>query len=1211
MAVNNVGNKNKSRAAEFIKRNKKCVIVIALLAALLFVSLVLSAAFGIKSCAGTDYVSSRKKSNFNAYANTTQAGAYYKQLGTVERVKPVAGVKDGGLACGYPVYGNTLNLDEAGKRAVLAENAKLTAGAGTYDSMDKDGKLFLKGEPVTENGVQRRLYKHTASVGLYRGDVSDDEPGVVKSMSFRHRTYSGYYEVTGLYAPAGEVIKVQMSEEDMKATGGITIHIGQALYNGKPNNIWAERDFNRMPVILNTMSMTAETSQLADGVYTCYVGSYLGGPIYIRDEAAEYTVTISGGVNYSHFILGVTTEEEFERNKNSSAPYFDLEVWDSGVLHSGPKTHAQAFSYKQLSDAAVMWEKIASVSTNMTDQGIVFMYDPFVAAGAAVAFVGWRSVNCPDSWMASSLNYEAFVTSGSWGNMHEYNHNFQSGWGVGYTGEVTNNALNLVSYSLFTKISSNRSVGNYGGAGLSGWNCYTSATWSLNNVNNGAIAETQGLNVYATLLHNFGQDAFVKTKGYGAAYFNNWAENTHQNMSYYAKLVSSYAGVQPSALAQNDYPAFVPVSCVYQTGRSYICDGEKRYIRTMQPYIIQTDKPFTVDLRPYTAEDGQYTQGSIIIGNGLSYKIKNINSGDINGTFKQTDIEDVYTYTPAAHAETSGKIYVTLEIVDEGNVLGGKKADDVELVLEFGISNEAVRFTLNRTVYTYAEGTLPESAEAAYESNYAGNIKKQEVDQYNITQNSNTDIWLVPDTEANRAKWQNAPDYAFYHPNEVMEISGKLYFANDGKYRIAFRGRWNAALYLSFDGGKNYELAAKLNKPKSDTSPGFSYESADYYFDFDTSRIAEEAEKFVYFKSVLITGMSGGKASFMGIGTVQWQTPMFTSIQGEDGVTRYFDADGKEVSEEEARNTRPVEPKKEEANKVAYATAYRNNYRFSKLFESEYFRTKYYGFSYQNDGVTFDGEKSSPDNRLFNYKGDWSWQPAQSTFGHVNVGKKNASLDFMFDGKRFMLTSATAYKNNFKVFIDDKSAELTKISAEDGAYADYISPELTDDKHKVVIVCKGETGIESIGFEKDFKLYPLGIYPPSADKITCLVFLWLCVPIAAGIVAALIAFIVLDRKKPSAAAIRQEEAVTPAPAQTKPTTVKAKPQAATRPTAVKTKPQTTAKPTTVKAKTQAATKSTAVKAGTKAGKPTAKPAAKPTSTAKASASQTNKKSPKK
>ncbi|MDE6690721.1 MAG: M60 family metallopeptidase, partial [Clostridia bacterium] len=556
--------------------------------------------------------------------------------------------------------------------------------------MDENGYLYKKDGSKPDAGVPERLYKHTGSIGLYGGNVADNEPAVVKSLTLRKRSYSSYYSVTGLYAPAGEVIKIQMTAEDMNSTGGITVHIGQALYNGQANNIWEQRGFNRMPVILNTMNITKETAtyDAGTGIWTGYVGSFLGGPIYIRDETCTFSVTISGGVNYAHFILGVTTEEEYAEYSKSSAPYFDLEVWDRGVLHSGPKRAAQSYSYNDLYKAAVLWEKIALVTTSVSNQGIVFLYDPFVAAGAAVAFPGRRSVNCPEDWMAGSLNYESFVTYGSWGNMHEYHHNFQD-YGVGDTGEVTNNGLNLVSYSLFTKVSAARQMGNFGAAGLSGWNTYTSAPWALNRVNNNQIGGTDGLAVYATLLHNFGQDAYIKARGaWGSAYYDKWANITHQDMSYYAEAVSSYGGNYTPSQAVKDanYPLFVPVSSVYQTGRTYSYDGETREITTMQPYVIPHGQTFTVDLNPYTAPGRQYSGGSIVIGNGFEYTVKNVKADGINGTFKKTDKANVYTYTPNSQMR-SGKIYVTLGITakkdpntNTESKWANRKIDDVTLV---------------------------------------------------------------------------------------------------------------------------------------------------------------------------------------------------------------------------------------------------------------------------------------------------------------------------------------------------------------------------------------------------------------------------------------------------------------------------------------------------------------------------------------------------
>ncbi len=1203
----------------FLKRDIKRVIILSVLIVLTAFFLILGTAFGIKSCTGTDRLLSREASDFGASRNTTQVGASYKLIGTAERNKPVGGMRDGGLD-NYPVYGRTTNYTAEQKSAILAENATLCAGDSTYDRMDKDGYLYLNGEAAVDaNGEKRRLYKHSASIGMYGGDVSDVETGVVKQMTFRHRSYNGYYEVTGLYAPAGEVIAVSMSEADMKATGGITIHIGQALYNGQANNIWAARDFNRMPVILNTMNMTETTSELENGVYTCYVGSFLGGPIYIRDEAEEYTVTVSGAVNYRHYIFGVTTEEEFEKLSLSTAPYFDLEVWESGVLHSGPKSGAAEFDYEQLTEAARLWEKVSSVSTEVIDQGIVFIYDPFVAAGAAVAFPGRRSVNCPTGWMKGSLDYDGFAESGSWGNMHEYHHNFQSGWGFGYTGEVTNNALNLVSYSLFTKVSSGRSVGGYGAAGLSGWNRYTSATWALNNVNVGAISSTEGLAVYATLLHNLGQDAFIKSKAAGAEYLDKWSENTHLDFSYYAGLVESYSGVSPSQLAANDYPAFVPISCVYQTGRCYVYDGEKKYIETMQPYSVPMDEPFTVDLRPYIVdESGQYSSGSIVIGKGLSYRIKNVVADGINGTLEKTETADVYTYTPDGD-KRSGKILVTAEIIDDGNVLGGKDADDVEIALEFAPSRYADRFVLDRTVYKYGEGSAPSSAEKAYTDGYAGSTDKTQSDNVNVRQNSNTDVWLY---EAD-AKPDGASDTVVRTPDSVIEVSGKLYFPTAGRYRVVLRGRWNAALFVSLDGGKTYKLGAKLDKAAVDKSPDFSFEKPDYYYDFYTSEITGEESGWLYFKSVL----SVKQGSFMGLGVAQWTVPQYTTATEFDASgnvikTHYYDSDGKEVSAEQAQNVQPIEPTDPKA--VSYATAYRVDYFPASRFESEYFYTKEYDYTYPVAEGEAKGIMVSPDDGIVTYKGDWRWDSACAKFGHVNIGKNKATAEFSFEGSRFIVTGNGS---DYKVYIDGRKTPSEHFDAETNASITYISPKLGEGNHKAVIVCNGETNIESMVFSSDYAaVYDGGEYKPSAAGKAWKIMLWLALAFAVAFGIAVLVFVLIDRRKDpepvekskkrankSAAKSRSEKRKNSSKSET--TATKTAPKTAkpskpasrmtTTPSASKSAPRTTvptvviqpiAKPTatpaTAKPAAKTVTPTTSKPAAKTATPPTAKPAAK-------------------
>ena len=978
-----------SGGAKAISLDKKKKIIIASVAVLVILLTVLILVLSLKAC-----VNNANNVTFvNTYKNVTQVGVASETIGTVDRYKPVEGVHDGGLVergviPKYPKYGSTVTLNDAQKAAILAENRSLCAKptsntGGVYDWMDKDGYLY---EGTRENPLplmesadkQRQLYKHTGSVGLYLGDVSDDEQAVVKSFTFRPRSYGSYYEITGLYAPAGEVIKIQLSNEDMLATGGIVIHIGQALYNGQCNNIWAARNFNRMPIILNTMYVTTNTAEYDEttDTWTAYVGSYVGGPIYVRNETPTYNVTISGGVTYAHFILGVTSEEEYNQSAKSSVPFFDLEVWDSGVLHSGPMIYAKRFSYEDLYKAAILWEKVSLVSSRVVNQGIVFIYDCFVAAGAAVAFPGRRSVNCPGGWMTNSLNYNSIVTSGAWGNLHEYHHNFQN-YGVGDRGEVTNNGLNLVSYSLFTKISSSRSISNFGAAGLSGWNTYTSATWALNRVNTGQIRSTNGLAMYSTLLHNLGQDAYVKSTGAsGAAYYNKWAANTHQDMTYYMGLVSAFGGSY--SLAENTYPMFVPVSSVYQTGRSYMYDNEKRYIETMQPYVITYGKQFEVDLRPYTNNAaGQYESGSIVIGNGFKYSIKNVDASNVNGTFVESDVKGVYTFTPNAEM-LSGKIYVTLEITTTSgeHTYLGKKLDDVDLVLEFQQSHEGNKAILERTTYSYDANNMYTDAEEAFNNGFKNYAEVVQRDHANPTQNANTDIWLIPPQNLNR--FPNATEWQLIDANtkNVEVIDGKLYFSGDGKYRIYLRGRKNCALYYSLD-GKSYSVGATV---KNGSGSAFYTSDPNTYFDVEFSTdektnksvvaiskngsvVVEQeftGDRWLYIKEVLISTMNGNTAGYIGVGMTQWQEPLYTtktiyydangnevSADSEDIVreeTRYFDASGKEVSAEQASDTTLIEPASNAS--VSYANAYRPDYEFQKEFTSEYFYKREYKYNY-------------------------------------------------------------------------------------------------------------------------------------------------------------------------------------------------------------------------------------------------------------------------
>ena len=1039
-----------------------------------------------------DEPSTEEESYEYKYKNTSKVSMTAEYLGTVERQHPE--VKDEGLEK-YPVYGTNLSATDEEKQAILDENAKLNASSTTYDSMDEFGNLYLNGE-----ATGKKLYKHTASVGMYEGNVSDDEPAIIKRLTIKSRSYGNH--ITGLYAPAGEVIKIEMSEEDFNKTGGLTVQIGQVLTNGQANNIWLARTFNRMPNILNTLTTKQSVS---------YVGSFLGGPIYImpKNTGTTFTVIISGAVAYSHFILGYTSEEEFEMNSRSSAPYFDLEVWDDAVRHSGPKSRASSFSYDELYDAAILWDKIALVSNKVPagssgNTGITFLYDPFVAAGSMVAFVGRYTVNCPLYCLTAALDYESAVTNAPdafWGCIHEFNHHYQK-FGFSPGDEVTNNAVSIVEYSLFTDISSNRDIDKTDeGSWAVGWNRYTNPSWVLKQTlkNTGT---NSALDSYVNILNSFGQDIFIKATqlGNGSGGVDVWfkalCDATGYDMTYYFQSIL-HQTVSESVLSEyagKNLPMYVPVATIFQTGQ--VLNGEE--FQTVQPYKIEEDEVFTFDLN-----------SSIVLPEGFSFNIKNITAPKFGTLVKNLD--DTYSYTPTDISKNSGEIYLTLEITKDD---ASFEVRDVTLILEFMQGCKDTNL-LDRTIYTYSSDTMYSTATEAYENNYSGYLTVIEEKNTNRVQNGNAEIW-----EPNPGS------------NAVMEVSGKIYVPSDGKYRIALRGRRYASLYVSLD-GENYSLAGEV--VNTNESPDFDLTNSAHYKDYDLKE-----GQWVYFKAVLLVTYS---RSFIGVGWGKFngesvnvsylnaynnsytpqkfesdyfytrdytydykntinstQTLVETNYQPwdenypisalfDENNTNFIHSNRTNITEENpfsltvdlgetqlvntitiyGEPTRIYLPKNFKLyggetldnltllKEVSGASVSNNNVVVSfQEYNIRYYKlvvtdttatsTKYIAFRRIEFSYTLPtANLISPDNEIISYYGDWNIDYTFSNFGHI-YESTSGYLTFDFTGTQFAII---AENSNFEVYIDNKLVENKTITN-----LAFISNKLDLDLHKVKIVAK-------------------------------------------------------------------------------------------------------------------------------------------------------------
>lgn len=686
----------------------------------------------------------------NSYTIVNQSS---KIIGSCKRNLPE--VSDEGLQR-YPQYGVELsNCDSIEKQAILAENMLLNAQEGYYDSMDKEGNLYLNGKTIN-----RKLYKHTASIGMYYGDVLDSEDAVIKEITINPRKQGNY--ITGLYAPAGEVIKI---EADIEQAGEFEIHIGQTSQLGNINNIWEAKGFNRMPVIVNKMKVTTNEA---------YVGSYLGGPIYINTPKnnTEFTVRISGAVEYPTFILGQTKKEEYEKTKNMSAPYFDLEVWDRCVRHSGPKREIIDLSYDDLLLVAQLWNKFSNVSRQIPNSansnvGITFLYDPFVCAGAAVAIVGQSWCNLPPTWMKGSLSYDTFTNEGMWGTIHEFNHHFQR-YGISPGDEVTNNAINILSYILYTNISSNRSVESK----LTGWNRFLDPQISLSEtiINQKNNVVTNSLSLYTDIIHTFGVDLFIEACNYQNR--NGGLDNWFKALCYTMKYDFTYYFEQilkqglseeiKQEINRLNYPVFIPIASTYQVGRSYLNNDEIVYSNTVRPYEILANNEYILDF-----------ESNLIVPDGFSYQILDV-SKPINGSIKKLD-ELHYKYIPS-NEQLSGKFNVKVLITN------GTISNEAILQIELKQNYESIKVTTyeyDNQLYNHINEAISSNLEG-YSNKYSYGVKNQAV----------TGI----------------------KKGTITLVEGKYQVLEDGDYQITYRGgRGSSNLYVSINSDIDYKKVGYID----------------------------------------------------------------------------------------------------------------------------------------------------------------------------------------------------------------------------------------------------------------------------------------------------------------------------------------------------------------------------------------------------------------
>lgn len=451
-------------------------------------------------------------------------------------------------------------------------------------------------------------------------------------------TRRGPFHPTGLYAPPGELITIEIPE---KIVNGITLKINRHVDE-------AANDGNRLG--------GTKCDIVLSGTVSKFCWPY-GGTIEFErgvDTANQgFDVNISGVIRCPYFIYGSTTDEEWEEDLSKQAGPVMFIDYGAGFV-TMPSTDAK--NSIRLNDAMAFWRGVSRVlysvnevtyrsrrSDGRVTTPMMTNLDKFVRAGEAVALVGANVIYEPPYWYPGWVNYES-TRWGCWGQLHEYAHHFQYFWGWGDYGEVSNNVLNLISMSLMTEIDSKRQIYLNGCISLGdGWD-YTSHPYG--NINSKDLLFWYGLHLYwfgpdlqrKILYAHRSYQYFTRndTYPYVTEYLLHISLLTKRDLRPYFRSFSNLyvweRDVKPIADEIIDgwgYKEFHLVSTIYQTG--YVFDGVE--FETAKPFRIPAREPYYFDFERYKrSREGMH-----------NFTFKNVIPG--KGKFERVGTAQ-YKYTP-------------------------------------------------------------------------------------------------------------------------------------------------------------------------------------------------------------------------------------------------------------------------------------------------------------------------------------------------------------------------------------------------------------------------------------------------------------------------------------------------------------------------------------------------------------------------------------
>ncbi len=660
----------------------------------------------------------------------------------------------------YPAYNNTIT-DSTLKNKIYAENEEFH----NFDYLDANGYYYLNGITTGQS-----LFKHTAADNMYSTSLSDTQKAVVKDM---HVTNWGYNSTengfcgsitTGLYAPAGEIIKIEIPQEIVSE--GVDVYIGAITSRGRTNDIPTTADFTRMPMRTKSFELTSTTM---------YVGTPLGGSIYFYNNGKkiDMDVTITGAVEETHYIVGATTEEDLQRTFESTAPMINIDI--PGQLTAVlPKGNCGELSVEKMLEGIDQWDKMTAVSQYVTSNkswylshGVSGMYDSYVAAGAAVAYINSSYSILPLSYAANF--FDIYATD--WGSYHEYNHHF---YGMDIidnstTSEVNNNLITMLGYLMYTEFSAYRSTDSNK---YNNWAGLAQAKNSMIYLNSPDTSYGYDLATYTTLLHSFGVDLFIEALKFDPTVANSnvstqaerWfvklVEVTGYDMTYY---FNEYIGDNHQQTVSDEFvnwagsknlEMYIPVSSDLQVGQEINLYGDEYSFKTMQYFSIFEGQTL-------------YLDNYILVPTGMNFEIVETSNVE-NGVLNKSD----YSYKANFKDNTVDEFTMKIKVYN----------------------NEYCSYqTLIIGICHQTTGTLTSSVTTNIYNNIDG-LSIDEIDLNNIDLDVNQSFNVTSPT------WAWSLDSSYNYGLFVSE--GSLFFDETENMTFYFRGKGDIQVYMGTSADK-------------------------------------------------------------------------------------------------------------------------------------------------------------------------------------------------------------------------------------------------------------------------------------------------------------------------------------------------------------------------------------------------------------------------